>query len=320
MAPKNKSSEDYVTLMIIPHGRSGTQSLQVRLPYLTRRQILAICSVVAGILLCMMTYSLLATYRLVSIARLLVEHRTQVQKLNDYREQTEQLQSKLAQVHDKASQLRGALGLATEQPLEAVRPSEKAELRWQREQNNVSPAARSTVEELNMKFFSLQSATDQELATYSNLAQFASGEPQRLAGLPSIWPVSGPVFSRFGFRIDPVSHRHAFHTGFDISAQYGTPVHATASGTIEKAGWDAGGFGYMVKINHGFGLSTVYGHNSRLLVKVGDPVRRGQVIALVGSTGMSTGTHCHYEVQRFGHAISPATFLNMNVLTGSVAI
>lgn len=125
---------------------------------------------------------------------------------------------------------------------------------------------------------------------------------------PDIWPVSGVVSSHFGFRISPGGIGSTYHEGLDIASSYGNPVHATANGRITQAGW-VNGYGYLVEIDHGNGIKTRYGHNSAILVSVGDQVVEGQTISLIGSTGNSTGPHCHYEVRVNGEAVDPTLFL-----------
>ena len=125
---------------------------------------------------------------------------------------------------------------------------------------------------------------------------------------PDIWPVSGVVSSHFGFRVSPGGIGSTYHEGLDIASSYGNTVHATANGRITQAGW-VNGYGYLVEIDHGNGIKTRYGHNSAILVSVGDQVVQGQTIILIGSTGHSTGPHCHYEVRVNGEAVDPTLFL-----------
>jgi murein DD-endopeptidase MepM/ murein hydrolase activator NlpD len=128
------------------------------------------------------------------------------------------------------------------------------------------------------------------------------------AATPSIWPVVGWLTSNFGARRDPLNGGADFHPGLDISADYGTPVKATADGTIESAGW-AGDYGNMILVKHGYGMSTRYGHLSRIVVAAGDTVHRGQVIGYVGATGRTTGAHLHYEIMMNGSRINPLNLL-----------
>jgi murein DD-endopeptidase MepM/ murein hydrolase activator NlpD len=127
--------------------------------------------------------------------------------------------------------------------------------------------------------------------------------------IPSVQPVQKLNFtSNFGIRSDPFRGTAAMHAGVDIPGPVGTPVYATADGIIDHAS-RLGGYGNMVEINHGKGIATRYGHLSKILVADGSKVTRGQLIALMGSTGRSTGPHLHYEVRIDGHAVNPIPFL-----------
>ena len=128
------------------------------------------------------------------------------------------------------------------------------------------------------------------------------------AETPNIWPVMGPISSYYGYRTSPGGIGSTFHEGVDIAGDYGTPISATAAGTVTKAGW-VGGYGYLVEVRHADGIVTRYGHNSAVLVYEGQHVDQGSMIALMGSTGNSTGPHCHYEVRIHGEAVDPMYFL-----------
>jgi murein DD-endopeptidase MepM/ murein hydrolase activator NlpD len=143
------------------------------------------------------------------------------------------------------------------------------------------------------------------------LASVRSGVERRQAlasATPSIWPVTGWLSSGYGSRQDPFSGGRDFHPGLDISAEYGRPVVATADGTIVSASRE-GAYGNLVVVDHGFGLSTRYGHLSRFGVSAGQHVRRGQVIGYVGSTGRSTSSHLHYEILVNGKLTNPLKLL-----------
>ncbi|WP_418475621.1 M23 family metallopeptidase [Dialister invisus] len=128
------------------------------------------------------------------------------------------------------------------------------------------------------------------------------------AETPNIWPVAGPISSYYGYRTSPGGIGSTFHEGVDIAGDYGTPISATAAGTVTQAGW-VGGYGYLVEVKHVDGIVTRYGHNSAVLVYEGQHVDQGSMIALMGSTGNSTGPHCHYEVRIHGEAVDPMYFL-----------
>ena len=121
---------------------------------------------------------------------------------------------------------------------------------------------------------------------------------------PSGFPSTGDISSPYGLRWGGTD----FHPGIDIADDYGTPIHATADGIVTFAGW-AGGYGNMVDIEHAGGISTRYGHAEALAVQVGQPVKKGQIIAYMGSTGYSTGPHLHYEVRIHGEAVNPISYM-----------
>ena len=125
---------------------------------------------------------------------------------------------------------------------------------------------------------------------------------------PSMWPIQGTITSPFGYRGNPIGGGTGYHEGVDIAVDFGTPVRATAAGTVSMAGW-VDGYGNLVEIDHGNGMKTRYGHNSMLLVVEGQKVQAGDIISLAGSTGRSTGPHVHYEVRVNDVATDPMLFL-----------
>lgn len=136
--------------------------------------------------------------------------------------------------------------------------------------------------------------------------------------IPSSRPVEGPVGSGFGFRSDPFTGHAALHTGLDFPAPIGTPIKAAAGGVVLSTDWHSD-YGNLLQIDHGNGVVTRYAHTSKILVKVGDLVRRGQEVALVGTTGRSTGPHLHFEVVLDGVPQNPARFLALGPDTPTVA-
>ncbi len=122
------------------------------------------------------------------------------------------------------------------------------------------------------------------------------------------WPVNGVITSPYGYRTHPIFGTTIYHSGIDIGADYGTPVHAADRGTIVYADWMSG-YGNTIIIDHGNGMSTLYGHNESLAVSEGQTISKGQVVAYVGSTGNSTGPHCHFEVRINGDPVDPMGYL-----------
>ena len=128
--------------------------------------------------------------------------------------------------------------------------------------------------------------------------------------IPSDKPVRTAEFmSAYGHRSDPFERRVRMHEGIDLAAPIGTPIYSTAEGTVLRAGWNSGGYGNLVEIDHGRGIITRYGHLSAVLVHPGDRVTRGQQVGRMGSTGRSTGSHLHYEVRIDGRAVNPIPFM-----------
>lgn len=128
------------------------------------------------------------------------------------------------------------------------------------------------------------------------------------AATPSIWPTQGWLSARYGMRADPFTGGPDFHPGLDISADKGSPVFATADGTVQSASW-TGAYGKLIVLKHSFGIATRYGHLSQFLVKPGQKIRRGELIAYVGATGRATGAHLHYEVVVNGRLFNPLQLL-----------
>jgi murein DD-endopeptidase MepM/ murein hydrolase activator NlpD len=148
--------------------------------------------------------------------------------------------------------------------------------------------------------------------SFATITNFIKNKEELLASTPAIQPVSNSdlkrIASGFGYRIDPVYKTVKFHAGLDFTAPQGTPIYATANGVVKTAGNLGNGYGNHVVINHGYGYETLYGHMFRVKVRSGTRVKRGEIIGWVGSTGKSTGPHCHYEVHKNGRPLDPVYF------------
>ena len=142
----------------------------------------------------------------------------------------------------------------------------------------------------------------------TELYDFLENQKSMFACTPSIWPAKGWVSSKFGYRKSPFTNEREFHSGLDISAKTGSPVIAPADGIVASTG-KTYGFGNLLTISHGYGLKTRYGHLSKILVKAGQAVKRGDTVALIGNTGRSTGPHLHYEVHVEGVPVNPSRYI-----------
>ncbi len=179
----------------------------------------------------------------------------------------------------------------------------------------INEANRKAAEEAKKR--AAQAAAQSQSRTSSSKTSSSSGGGAAMGnvtytGGQFAWPVPGRSYisSGYGYRNRPIGSGREFHTGYDIPAPTGSNIVAAADGTVITAGY-VNGFGYTVMINHGGGLVTLYGHNSKLNVSVGQQVTKGQVVAKCGSTGNSTGPHCHFEVRKNGKHTSPAPYLGV---------
>lgn len=199
------------------------------------------------------------------------------------------------------------------------------------EANPIPDSARAKEIEMQQEIFLVENMKDKDLVSsivlalntissrittqrtsFNEIEKLVDNKEALLSHTPAIQPVSNKDLTRiasgFGYRIDPIYKTAKFHAGLDFTAPQGTPIYATADGTIGLAGNAGNGYGNHVIINHGYGYETLYGHMIRVKVRPGQKVKRGEVIGWVGSTGKSTGPHCHYEVHKNGQRIDPVYF------------
>jgi len=163
------------------------------------------------------------------------------------------------------------------------------------------PAKSSAIDPLEYQI-ELQEKSFAELLTY------AQQKNNELAAIPTIWPVKGWISSGFGWRTNPFTGKREFHEGIDIVNAVGVPILAPADGRVIATSRDPG-FGLVLKIDHGYGYETVYGHLLKFAVMKGEWVKRGQIIGYLGNTGMSTGPHLHYEIHKNGRPVNPWWYL-----------
>jgi murein DD-endopeptidase MepM/ murein hydrolase activator NlpD len=199
------------------------------------------------------------------------------------------------------------------------------------EANPIPDSARAKDLEEQIEIASIEKMKDKELITsivstlnnlnsrikvqttsYGQIDKLLANKEQLLSHTPAIQPVSNKDLNRiasgFGHRIDPIYKTVKMHAGLDFAAPQGTPIYATADGVIKTAGNTGNGYGNHVVINHGYGYETLYGHMVRVKASSGQAIKRGEVIGWVGSTGKSTGPHCHYEVHKYNQKIDPVYF------------
>jgi murein DD-endopeptidase MepM/ murein hydrolase activator NlpD len=237
--------------------------------------------------------------------------------------QNERLKDRYSELNEKAKDIQQQIG--------ELEKRDNAVYRSIFEANPIPDSARAKELETQIEIATVEGMRDKELLTsiintlnnlgsrikvqnesYSQIDGLIKNKAQLLSHTPAIQPVSNKELTRiasgFGYRIDPIYKTTKMHAGIDFTAPQGTPIYATANGNIKIAGNLGNGYGNHVVINHGYGYETLYGHMVRVKGRAGQSVARGEVIGWVGSTGKSTGPHCHYEVHKYGQKIDPVYF------------
>ena len=241
--------------------------------------------------------------------RLIQDNQELQQQYEVLEERTKKIQQQVTELEKRDNEVYRTIFEADPIP-DSIRAKEMAQ---QKETQLVMKMANfqlegSIVETLN----NLTNRINAQERSYNEIAEFIKDKEQLLACTPAIQPVSNSdlkrVASGFGYRIDPVYKTVKYHNGLDFSAPQGTPIYATANGVVRVAANLGTGYGNHVIINHGYGYETLYGHMFRVKVKPGQKVKRGEIIGWVGSTGKSTGPHCHYEVNKNGRHLDPVYF------------
>jgi murein DD-endopeptidase MepM/ murein hydrolase activator NlpD len=215
-----------------------------------------------------------------------------------------EMQAKLVKLEAMGSRVSGMVGVKPEELQQLVKPAGPADGRG----GPYVPAAGLSLDQLNGIVDNLDIETDQRTDLFTMIESRLLEKRLQSLMVPNSKPVDGPVGSGFGFRADPFSGRTALHTGLDFPADIGTPVAAAAGGVVIDSERHPA-YGNLIELDHGNGLVTRYAHNSKVMVKVGDIVKRGQVISEVGTTGRSTGPHLHFEVLVDSVPQDPAKFL-----------
>lgn len=240
-----------------------------------------------------------------------------------YRAQNERLNDELEQMQGHVKSLEGQMTELEKRDNEVYRSIFEAKpipdsarakaIEQQQEIAKVEGMQGSTL--INSIYSSIQNLTARmasQKSSYNELTHLLNNKEKLLAATPAIQPVSNKELNRiasgFGYRIDPIYKTVKLHAGLDFSAPQGTPIYATADGTVVTAGDLSNGYGRHVIINHGYGYETLYGHMYRVKSRSGQRVKRGDLIGYVGNTGKSTGPHCHYEVRKNGQKLDPVYF------------
>jgi len=261
-----------ITIMLVPHSRFSSRS--IRIPVFAAATFCALACM--GVL-----FTVSLTIQAVDYYRMKREYARMTQQFSE-------LESTMASLKQSESQFRKLFSLGS--------------------RREVLKNLDNSADEGSIDVEALKREVQSSVAAVEEIKKYLAREQDAYRVTPAGWPAPGRISSVFGMREHPRYGGRKLHTGIDITMPVGTPLHATADGVVSFAD-RSGGNGNIVVVEHGRSLSTVYAHNTRNVVKAGQAVKRGEVIAYSGSTGVSTGPHVHYEVWRNGQSVNPAPFL-----------
>lgn len=294
------------TVMIVPHSEEATYSL--RLP-LGAAQVAVILLAALLVAFLAMLYSYREAFSQIGdIHSLREQNRVQQDQINAYAYETQKLLDKIIKVEHLAEMVADRLGL---EPDSSAAEPDTALWDDQYQHHRAYYTSRSfrVIDRTAQNIALLQQVIPEQTESLDTLKLEVEEYINRLAATPSIWPTWGRFTSGFGVRRDPFNpFITQFHRGVDLANNHGTPIVATANGTVSFSGYRAG-HGNVLIISHGYGFSTLYAHLTRFAVREGARVSRGQVIGYMGSTGRSTGVHLHYEVHVNGVAVNPVNYM-----------
>ena len=293
MAKKN------ISIIIVPHNKAKSRNLS-----LSENAVKITAGI--GIFVFLVLTVFLIDYFTMNVTRqkyrtLWDENAQQKTAIAQYQQTVEKLQTTIDSYENYAKKLNIMAGLKSEEVLEGepgIGSGNSQEI------EATGPPQAMDLGNLN----DISQKADRITKNLDTLTTFFEAQALQLASTPTIWPTKGYMSSSYGWRDDPFTGKRTFHHGIDIATAFGNPIYATADGTIIQARTDKIG-GKTIKIKHMFGYVTIYCHMSKFLVKVGQKVKRGETIGLVGSTGKARGPHVHYEVQLNGKEKNPYYYL-----------
>jgi murein DD-endopeptidase MepM/ murein hydrolase activator NlpD len=264
-----------ITIMLIPH--SKTKPVNFKVPFI---------GIFTSIVLCCF-----GIVYIISIAVSTVEYYKMKNKLNYYSQQFSEVNTTISSLKKAENEFKRLFSLGSkDKVLENIKIADSGSL----DIENLKKQITNSIE------------------TIGEIKEYLKIQRDLYLSTPKGFPVTGGISSSFGMREHPKSGEENFHTGLDLSVPTGYPVKATADGIVSFSGMN-GGSGNLVVLEHGHGYSTLYAHNSRLAVKIGQKVKRGDIISYSGSTGNSTGPHVHYEIWKEGRPVNPINYLKGRV-------
>ena len=300
MARRKTPEADRLINIILMHGRaSPVRRLSVWRGWIWTLAVLAV--MLLGSLVWMAGTLLLFKNDMQRIETLKKENQAKTEQLKELQERVLRLENEKENIAKEQAEIKRLMGINSSAPSSRESPSRSGSGLTRQEMLDVSVTDEDQLEELGLYY-------DSVLAELAGLKDQVRRDPEYYQARPNTWPVSGRITSSFGVRKSPFSRRSELHVGVDIAADVGTPVRAAASGKVIFAGFDPV-YGRLVKIDHGNGYVTWYAHNRANLVEVNEEVRKGQIIAKVGSSGRSSGPHLHFAIESENGFVDPETYL-----------
>jgi murein DD-endopeptidase MepM/ murein hydrolase activator NlpD len=301
----SQKKQEYFTIIILPGPNSRVRKYSFS-KTLLRNAGLAVLSV--GFVSMLMFGEYFHMKGLVwELDRLRTETATQGEQIRSFAGSLVDMKGQMAHIKELSDKLKGVAGLG-------AKNQQKLGIGGAPEVSSTSLdefGRKSHQEILNQMNDELQNlkvdAAEQE-TSITKLTQYFEHKNSILACTPTIWPVRGLITSDFGYRQSPIYGTRQFHSGLDIANAIGTPIAAAANGTVMEAGYTPG-YGLCVKIQHGYGIVSLYGHMSRIKVHAGQRVKKGEILGALGNTGSSTGPHLHYEVWVNGVPSNPKRYI-----------
>lgn len=310
-----KNKKKYATFMFIPESQSSVKSYRVPtwIPKFTASFIILFVLTSATCFFMLSSLKLKYESSITEIEKLAAINNSQKVEIEKLQESSEKVQAHLEENSQILEEVKQAVGLtssasgkSTEIKLASLNDISLAKL----PEGNTGSDMSEKIASIESDFKSLADKIAAQKQIINESLGPIKSQLAYLKAKPSIMPVSASITSGFGYRKSPFTSRGSeFHKGVDFAAYYGQTVSSTGDGMVIFSGWHAG-YGRTVIISHGYGITTLYGHNSKLLVKQGDKVKKGQAIAKAGNTGRSTGTHLHYEVKLNGKNVNPSNYFD----------
>lgn len=296
------------TFMIVPHD-SSRSIVNFRLRNWIIYAVITIMLVSTVFVASSMVYSAALSRRLIHYNMMCQTTEEQKAVISYFTAETNQLKKAMKELVRRDTELRKLLGLKmkdNETISEMLKTKSRSTMIADR-------SAKIKVDEITNELTYVSESVQKQNESLESLLRTVKYLRNRFAVTPSIAPVFGKIISGYSYRYYPW---RGFHSGIDIAAWFGTPIRASANGVVVHSGWK-GGYGKSIIIDHGYGVKTMYGHCSKLLVNVGARVIKGQIVAEVGSTGFATGPHVHYEVIKNGYTLNPVKYLNLDIFTAN---